>query len=198
MIARTLFAATFVGSLLVGCAATVDSSDREGSSSDESALKGGCRWWCPKCPPNKICPKIACQLICNGKDKSGPSCGPSTCAAGDVCCNESCGICTPPGGMCTQQFCEPSSGTCTQIALCVDSYTWDDAACACVAAPKPTGACTTDADCRTFSDYCTGCDCRALSSSEADPTCDGPGVRCFADPCTGKTATCVAGACSLL
>ena len=35
----------------------------------------------------------------------GPQCGPSTCAFGMVCCNESCGICTEPGGFCTLQLC---------------------------------------------------------------------------------------------
>lgn len=28
------------------------------------------------------------------------------CGAGEFCCNESCGICAPLGGACTQQFCE--------------------------------------------------------------------------------------------
>jgi hypothetical protein len=32
-------------------------------------------------------------------------CGASTCASGEFCCNESCGICAPEGGVCTQQFC---------------------------------------------------------------------------------------------
>ena len=40
----------------------------------------------------------------------GVACGPKTCPAGQVCCNESCGICTEPGGFCTQQFCEPEGG----------------------------------------------------------------------------------------
>lgn len=34
------------------------------------------------------------------------ACGKATCAAGEVCCNPSCGICTAPDGMCTQQFCD--------------------------------------------------------------------------------------------
>jgi hypothetical protein len=72
------------------------------------------------------------------------ACGPRTCPAGQVCCNESCGICTEPGGFCTQQFCEPEGG------------------------------CKQDADCRTFSDYCTGCDCRALGKNDKDPTCGSP------------------------
>lgn len=41
---------------------------------------------------------------------TGGPCGPTRCQQGEVCCNESCGICTPPGGMCTQQFCEPRAG----------------------------------------------------------------------------------------
>jgi len=57
------------------------------------------------------------------------------------------------------------------------------------------GACTTDADCRVVADYCTGCDCRVLGKGDPDPTCDGPGVRCVADPCMGKSAVCDAGKC---
>lgn len=33
-------------------------------------------------------------------------CGKVQCAAGEICCNPSCGICTVPEGMCTQQFCD--------------------------------------------------------------------------------------------
>jgi hypothetical protein len=39
----------------------------------------------------------------------GPSCGKISCASGETCCNASCSICTPPGGMCTQQICEEDS-----------------------------------------------------------------------------------------
>jgi hypothetical protein len=34
-------------------------------------------------------------------------CGKNVCGAGQVCCNASCGVCTPPDGVCTQQACEP-------------------------------------------------------------------------------------------
>jgi hypothetical protein len=100
----------------------------------------------------------------------GVACGPRTCLAGQVCCNESCGICTEPGGVCTQQFCEP---------------------------PAPTGGCRQDSDCRAFSDYCTGCDCRALRKDDKDPTCSGPGVRCLVDPCRNKQGVCRNGQCAL-
>ncbi|HEY8427119.1 MAG TPA: hypothetical protein VIL20_02045 [Sandaracinaceae bacterium] len=41
-----------------------------------------------------------------GADGStGVPCGPVTCAAGQVCCNASCGLCLEPGGSCTGQEC---------------------------------------------------------------------------------------------
>ncbi|MDX2024620.1 MAG: hypothetical protein SF187_30540 [Deltaproteobacteria bacterium] len=101
----------------------------------------------------------------------GEPCGPVKCAANEVCCNQSCGICTAPGGVCTQQFCEPEPA--------------NDAA----------GVCKTDADCRATADYCTGCDCRALGPKQELPPCTGPGVRCLADPCMTKIAVCKAGRC---
>ena len=91
----------------------------------------------------------------------GDRCGNHFCPQGQVCCNESCGICTEPFGACTQQYCMPIG-------------------------PK----CLSDADCFLFSDYCTGCDCRALRTTDPAPICDGPGVRCFADPCMDHTAVC--------
>ena len=36
----------------------------------------------------------------------GVSCGDDFCSQGEVCCNASCGICTPAGGACTQQLCD--------------------------------------------------------------------------------------------
>jgi len=45
---------------------------------------------------------------CEGCPTYGDSmdCGPSRCRPGQFCCNESCGICAPLGGACTQQVCE--------------------------------------------------------------------------------------------
>eukprot|EP01084_Bolivina_argentea_P108153 193281_1 len=39
--------------------------------------------------------------------RSGVNCGGSRCKSGDVCCNDSCGICTAPDGVCIQVFCLP-------------------------------------------------------------------------------------------
>lgn len=33
-------------------------------------------------------------------------CGTQTCSSGLMCCNASCGICAPPGGVCIQIACE--------------------------------------------------------------------------------------------
>ena len=57
---------------------------------------------------------IACtRMLCpddggnNGGGKGrGEKCGDSFCKKGDVCCNASCGICTPPGGVCIQLACQ--------------------------------------------------------------------------------------------
>src|SRR5262245_26614704 len=57
----------------------------------------------PNCRPGRPCPAV-CYGTCEAKPVL---CGPTTCPAGQVCCNASCGICTPPGGVCTQQICDP-------------------------------------------------------------------------------------------
>lgn len=45
-------------------------------------------------------------------------CGATSCGEGTVCCNASCGICTPPGRVCIQIACDPSSvgETCADIS----------------------------------------------------------------------------------
>jgi hypothetical protein len=57
--------------------------------------------------------------------------------------------------------------------------------------------CGTDADCRTFADYCEGCNCRALPVCAKDPVCKGTPVSCFANPCLNQKAVCKAGRCEL-
>ena len=94
------------------------------------------------------------------------------------------------------QECNGKPKTCLQTALCIQGYVWDAKSCQCVSSSPTGSSCTTNADCRTFADYCTGCDCRALSTSDRNPTCSGPGVRCFADPCMNLAAVCRNGSCS--
>lgn len=42
---------------------------------------------------------------CGCETSPATPCGPSQCGAGEFCCNESCGICAPEGGFCTEQYC---------------------------------------------------------------------------------------------
>jgi hypothetical protein len=133
-----------------------------------STVDGDCKAP-PGCGPNVACPAV-CYGTCRTatQDGGGPACGPVQCGKGTVCCNDSCGICTPPGGGCTKQLCPKD--------------------------PVPV-ACSTDSDCKVEADYCTGCDCRALGVKQSLPACPGPGVACLVDPCLNKTARCVNGGC---
>jgi hypothetical protein len=57
----------------------------------------------PGCKPGDICP-----AVCYGVCAISPStpCGTATCSSAEFCCNESCSICAPLDGACTQQFCD--------------------------------------------------------------------------------------------
>jgi hypothetical protein len=108
-----------------------------------------------------------------------PCASTAACPTGTTCTTEA-GVCNPPPG------CDPAKGVCP--AVCYGT---------CAPRAPSTTTCRTNADCRLFSDYCTGCDCRALPNGAPDPTCSGPGVQCFVDPCDGKTAVCTRGACAV-
>ncbi len=117
---------------LAGCAVSSESSDEGASSQSEAAASASsCRYKCTKCRPGMACIQMCetfgnCPSTCTSialcvegyvwDDKAcacvrssapaGDACGPTTCAAGQICCNSSCGTCVEPGGVCTQQFCE--------------------------------------------------------------------------------------------
>jgi|GEM_PF-3389873 len=140
----------------------------------------GCTRQSPQQPAPQDAHAVAPALKVNAPDEGpagGEPCGPVKCPADEVCCNASCGICTPPGNVCTQQFCEPAPAP--------------------ISEDTANGICTKDADCTLSSDYCKGCDCRALGPKQELPACTGPGVRCFADPCMKKVAMCNAGRCEV-
>ncbi|OAT06651.1 hypothetical protein BDBG_02827 [Blastomyces gilchristii SLH14081] len=66
-------------------------------------------------------------------------CGPKTCIKGEVCCNESCGICARPGQGCTKMFCPPTpvkcgTTTCPQGEVCCNE--------SCGFCTPPGGKCT--------------------------------------------------------
>lgn len=57
------------------------------------------------CPINTECVERGGEAICKPTGDGGDRCGDVTCGAGQVCCNASCGICTPPDGACIQIAC---------------------------------------------------------------------------------------------
>ena len=63
------------------------------------------------CPEGFTCvddPRDDCDPESGGRDCGGicrPTCGTTVCGSDEFCCNESCGICAPIGGSCTQAFC---------------------------------------------------------------------------------------------
>jgi hypothetical protein len=82
------------------------------------------------------------------KKKPGAQCGAATCAVGEVCCNPSCGICTPPDGACIQMECGdleplPPVGEVCGDAVCGEGLVCCNASCG-ICAP-PDGACTQQA-----------------------------------------------------
>ena len=121
----------FAFAAAAGCSAGVgDSGSGEDVSADESGV-APCHTKCKKCPPGKIC-AMECQQIgncpgscsvialcvegyswddatCSCVPNAGDACGAVTCPSGQVCCNASCGICTPPGGACIQVVCAEST-----------------------------------------------------------------------------------------
>jgi hypothetical protein len=56
------------------------------------------------CPVQTECVVRDGEAVC--VPIGGEPCGERTCGAGMVCCNASCGICTPPGGACIQVACD--------------------------------------------------------------------------------------------
>lgn len=61
----------------------------------------------PELLPNLARPAPIAMARVRGDEPTIAACGPKTCGEGEYCCNESCGICAPVGGACTQQACEP-------------------------------------------------------------------------------------------
>jgi hypothetical protein len=133
-----------------------------------------------------------------GGSAGGLKCGTNTCAAGEYCCNSSCGICAPMGAACIQIACDPpppaDAGPCIDNVACIKGTVWSPTQCKCV--PTTTGGtCTTAADCHLVSNYCDGCNCLSLTSGQKEPACSGTTVQCLIDPCSTKSAACVGGHC---
>ena len=72
---------------------------------------------------------------------AGPACGQSACAADEVCCNDSCGTCTKPGGTCTMQLCVARGQACGTGACAADEVCCNNSCGICT---KPGDFCTTE------------------------------------------------------
>ena len=117
--------------LLAACGVSdANVTDDDLASYEQKLSANSCRYKCEKCPPNRVC-ILSCTQIGNCPDActvialcvdgyrwddtacaclpdtsgGGEACGSNTCAAGQVCCNASCGICTAPGDACIQLAC---------------------------------------------------------------------------------------------
>jgi hypothetical protein len=101
-----------------------------GPACERELADGSCGWRINECPdvfcggiaafpcadgftcvdnPNDSCDPNNGGADCGGicVPSAGEPCGSTTCGTGEVCCNASCGICTPPDGVCIQIACEP-------------------------------------------------------------------------------------------
>jgi hypothetical protein len=121
-----------------------------------------------------------CTCVPAGGGGKGVKCGPSTCAKGEVCCNESCGYCTAPGESCTEEFCggvpggeECGNVTCDAGQVCCNA--------SCGICTEPGGFCTQQA--------CEPDDEEPRPGEPCDLDCD-PGqhceyieVQCIQAPC---------------
>lgn len=140
-----------------------------------------------------------CRCNDPSPNPGGPRCGPTTCAAGEECCNASCGICVKPGGACTQQACEPSCPPVACALACPNGFQKGPDGCEichCEPARTPVNAhcirstndaCQTDADCTAGG--CGGELCYNPALGGGVSTCDcGPpsqvGCGCVAGRCT--------------
>lgn len=140
------------------------------------------------------------ELVCEGDaGMGGEPCGPVTCRDGLVCCNASCGICTPPGGSCIEIACEDAGmgerrcgarlgDTCGREGWC----DFDDGGLC--GAADATGVCRPRPDvCPTVFMPVCGCDhvtygnaCEAHASGIDDAT---------TGACSGEPALCAAVLC---
>jgi hypothetical protein len=102
----------------------------------------------------------------------GTPCGPSRCEGGQFCCNESCGLCAPRGGICLQRQCGPATSVLT--------------------------GCSDDSQCRAISSYCDGCQCLPAGMLDPEPSCHATMVACILDPCHHQHPACVNGACAIV
>ena len=105
----------------------------------------------------------------------GAACGSTFCNPGMVCCNASCGICTPPDAGCTQQACADATPgiACGDAGICAaDAFCFDRIVCGGVPLPD-SGSCRPDAhSCQTIPQCGPQPTCACLTALSGNP-CSG-------------------------
>ncbi|MFT3921667.1 MAG: hypothetical protein QM778_03955 [Myxococcales bacterium] len=144
----------------------------------------------------------ATQGVEDAGPPEGPACGKLNCAPGEVCCNASCSICTPPDGMCTQQICEedapsavpggqggnsPAPGETPPASGAVNGEPVDES--------KPSCAnvrCAAGTHCEMVQVQCVRapCDPQPQCRPDTAPTQGGAGVSCGKNTCAPGQTCC--------
>jgi hypothetical protein len=94
-----------------GCPGAGDCVDDPRDDCDPQNGGADCGGVC-ECPPDAgataLCDFDSSPEVCGFSGGDGAPCGNATCPKDQVCCNASCGICTPPDGACIQIACLPA------------------------------------------------------------------------------------------
>jgi hypothetical protein len=124
-----------------------------------------------------------------GPPQSQLLCGRTVCPVGQVCCNSSCGICTTPGGSCSQQMCGVETmpisapcgpNTCNVGQVCCNAT--------CGICTPPGGTCDTRQCESAKVPYSVSCGLNTCNVGEVccNPSCGicaMPGESCNTQPC---------------
>lgn len=137
------------------------------------------------CATVKCTSTTTCQVI-DGRAQcvpiEGEKCGSTICAAGLTCCNASCGTCTKPGVMCTQQACLPAGEKCGST-VCKPGLSCCNSSCGiCV---EPGKGCTKQF-CAPNEQQCgkTTCPTGFVCCNSSCGICTPPGGACTQQFCT--------------
>ena len=165
--------------MAAGCVVSTESESSDVARSDAELVKtGGCHLVCPKCHPGDPCPMRPCTLQCApGHTK----CGDAVCGATEFCCNESCGICAPEGGSCTQQLCQSSGPACGANTCAPGEFCCNESCGICA----PEGGSCTQQICGSAGPACGPAVCAPgdVCCNESCGICTAPGGVCTQQIC---------------
>jgi hypothetical protein len=162
-----------------GCVVSTESEDVARGEAELDGLEaGGCRLECPECKSGDPCPLRPCVMECS---QGHHKCGDNVCGKGEYCCNESCGICAPEGGSCTQQLCYPAGETCGDNTCAPNEHCCNESCGICA----PEGGSCTQQICAPAGVVCGDAVCPdgQLCCNESCGICTAPGEVCTQQIC---------------